>query len=68
MVEEITADRMAELLDDWAAQSDPFNSEVRPSFGLAKDQLAEPIVMAAATFSDFRMLGSSRSSDNAVPS
>ena len=67
MVEEITADRMAELLDDWAAQSDPFNSEVRPRFGLAKDQLGEPIVMAAATFADFRMLGGSRSSDKAVP-
>ena len=67
MSEQITAEGMAKSLDDWASQSDPFNSEVRPTVGLSNEQLLEPIVMAAATFADFRMLGGSRSSNQEVP-
>ena len=67
MSKTITAQRMSKLLDNWVSHSDPFNSDVRPTFGLTDEQRGESIVVAATTFADFRMLGSRRPKGSGVP-
>ena len=54
MAEVITAEHMAALLDDWAAQSDPFVGNMQTDFGLSEAQRTDPVVKAAATFANFR--------------
>ena len=60
VAEPITAEDMAALLDDWAAQSDPSVGNMRTDFGLSEVQRAEPVVKAGIAFADFRFTGSRR--------
>lgn len=57
MTETVDAREMARLLDEWAADGNPFNPGFTPSFGLSDEQRREPIVMAAATFASFAFMG-----------
>lgn len=57
MTETVDTREMARLLDEWAANGNPFNLGFTPSFGLSDEQRREPIVMAAATFASFAFKG-----------
>lgn len=57
MAETVDTREMARLLDEWAADQNPFNLGFTPSFGLSDEQRREPIVMAAATFASFAFKG-----------
>ncbi len=62
MSEQIDTERMATLLDDWAAKSDQFNWDTRVDFGITEAQRDEPVGRAVAMFANFRFVGSTRPS------